>query len=88
MTYTNSRVTTQSGGVFFPLLAVLFIGLKLTGYIGWSWWWVLAPLWAPAVLGLVVLAGWLILWVVIGGEGRRELRLDRSMRRYSDRFRR
>ena len=41
---------------------------------------------APAVLGLVVLAGWLILWVVIGGEGRRELRLDRSVRRYSDRF--
>lgn len=33
-------------------LALLFIGLKLTGYIGWSWWWVLAPLW---VAGLIII---------------------------------
>lgn len=37
-----------------PLLAVLFIALKLTGHITWSWLWVLAPLWAPFVLGFVV----------------------------------
>lgn len=30
---------------FIPLLTVLFIGLKLTGYISWSWLWVLSPLW-------------------------------------------
>jgi len=23
----------------------MFIGLKLAGFIAWSWWWVLAPLW-------------------------------------------
>lgn len=45
-------------------LAVLFIGLKLTGYIGWSWVWVLCPLWAPPavyVLGLplIVLGAWM-----------------------------
>ena len=28
----------------FPLaLTLLFIGLKLTGYIDWSWWWVASP---------------------------------------------
>ena len=27
------------------LLTVLFIGLKLNHTIGWSWGWVLAPLW-------------------------------------------
>lgn len=27
------------------LLTVLFVGLKLTNYIAWSWWWVLSPLW-------------------------------------------
>lgn len=37
-------------------LAVLFIGLKLTGCISWSWWWVLAPLWAPLALALALLA--------------------------------
>lgn len=29
-------------------LTVVFVALKLTGYIGWSWWWVTAPLWATA----------------------------------------
>jgi hypothetical protein len=36
---------------FLPALALLFIALKLMGYIAWSWWWVTAPLWAiPALL--------------------------------------
>lgn len=36
----------KSGGAgFTTLLAVLFIGLKLTGYLSWSWIWVLSPLW-------------------------------------------
>ena len=42
---------------FCGLLAVLFIGLKLTGLIAWSWWWVYAPLWggyALAAIGLIV----------------------------------
>jgi len=44
---------TQSGGIgFFGLLAIVFITLKLTGYIAWSWWWVLAPLWAPVAIVL------------------------------------
>ena len=35
------------------ILLVLFIVLKLTGNIDWSWWWVLSPLWA--VVGLTIL---------------------------------
>ena len=35
---------------FFSLLTVLFIGLKLTGHIEWSWWAVLSPMWVPIVL--------------------------------------
>ena len=27
------------------LLTILFVGLKLTGQIDWSWLWVLSPLW-------------------------------------------
>lgn len=46
-----------SGGVgFFGLLTLLFIALKLTGYITWSWWWVLAPFWGPIVLFLLLVA--------------------------------
>lgn len=40
---------TSSPG-FFGMLSILFIALKLTGCINWSWWWVLAPLWGPLVL--------------------------------------
>lgn len=38
---------------FWGFLALMLIGLKLTGYITWSWLWVLAPLWAGAILWLV-----------------------------------
>lgn len=50
----KTEVTCQ--GIGFPgLLAILFIGLKLTGYIDWSWWWVLSPLWIPLVFFVVVI---------------------------------
>jgi hypothetical protein len=54
-----SKSETSSKGIGFGgLLTVLFIGLKLTNHIAWSWWWVLSPLWLPAVivLGIVLIA--------------------------------
>ena len=48
--------SASSGGIgFCGLLAILFIALKLTNYILWSWWWVLSPLWIPVAILLVVL---------------------------------
>lgn len=47
--------TKSSSGIgFFGILTIVFIILKLTGHIAWSWWWVLAPLWMPAALFLVL----------------------------------
>ena len=37
------------------LLLVLFVGLKLTGYIAWSWVWVTAPLWISFIIIFIVL---------------------------------
>jgi len=51
----NSASKSGGGTPFLTLLTVLFIGLKLTGYIDWSWWWVLAPLWGQFALVLVIL---------------------------------
>lgn len=46
--------TTKSGGIGFPgLLAIVFITLKLTGYIQWSWLWVLAPIWICILIVIV-----------------------------------
>jgi len=42
---------------FLSLLTLLFIGLKLTGYIAWSWWWVLSPIWISAILAAIILIG-------------------------------
>ncbi len=38
------------------LLGVAFVVLKLCGVITWSWWWVTAPFWAPAMILVVILA--------------------------------
>jgi hypothetical protein len=46
--------SSANGGIgFCGLLAIVFITLKLLGYITWSWWWVLAPIWIPAVISIV-----------------------------------
>lgn len=53
---SNSSSPSKSGGIgFFGLLTVLFIGLKLTDHIDWSWWWVLSPLWLPIALIVAVI---------------------------------
>lgn len=39
---------------FLAGLALLFIGLKLSGIIAWPWLWVLAPLWMPNVFVLSI----------------------------------
>ncbi len=31
-------------------LFLVFLVLKLTGFIAWSWWWVTAPLWIGWVI--------------------------------------
>jgi hypothetical protein len=52
--------TSGSGGVgFFGLLTIVFITLKLTDFIDWSWWWVLSPIWIPLVF-VILLASWLV----------------------------
>lgn len=49
--------SSSSGIGFGGLLTVLFIGLKLTGHINWSWWWVLSPLWIGFGLVILILGG-------------------------------
>lgn len=48
--------TVQVGPGFASLLTLLFIGLKLTEHIDWSWWWVFSPMWIGLGLAVVILA--------------------------------
>lgn len=55
----------KTGVGFFGLLTIVFIALKLTGFITWSWWLVLMPLIIQA--GIIIL--FLVLFVVVGMSG-------------------
>jgi hypothetical protein len=51
-----SSSSSSSGGIGFTgLLTVLFVGLKLTNVIAWSWLWVLSPIWIPLLLVIIIL---------------------------------
>lgn len=57
MPNSNSSPTVNSGGIGFAgLLTIVFITLKLTKVITWSWLWVLSPLWISLVVVLLMLA--------------------------------
>lgn len=53
----SNTTKVQSSFPFLSILCLIFITLKLTGYIAWSWLWILSPLWLPwaIVLGICVL---------------------------------
>lgn len=55
MDNNNGNKVGQVGIGFTQALFLLFLGLKLTHVIDWSWWWVTAPLWIPIAVLLFVL---------------------------------
>ena len=51
------------------VLFLVFLVLKATEtgiFADWSWWWVTAPLWAPAALAIAIMAVWLVVVIIIG----------------------
>jgi hypothetical protein len=48
--------TSGTGGIGLPtILFLIFMTLKLTKYIDWSWWWVTSPLWISGLSFIIVL---------------------------------
>ena len=46
---------SNSGGLSLAtILFLIFLVLKLTNYIDWSWWWISAPLWLTAILYIFI----------------------------------
>ncbi len=66
----------MSANMFNSLLLLLFITLKLTHQVDWSWWWVFSPVWIVLVFAVVI--G--ILMLVVGS-------FDKKMRKCEDRER-
>lgn len=61
------------------LFTVLFVALKLTNYIAWSWLWVLSPVWLPiAVIIAILIAAYLIATLIRVYDNWSKTRRDRS----------
>lgn len=45
MSNRKNNVVVSCGVGFTEILFLVFLVLKLTGVIDWSWWWITAPLW-------------------------------------------
>ncbi len=57
-----SESSSSSSGIgVLGLLGVVFVTLKLTGIIDWSWWWVTVPFWG----GFALVAGGFLLFVLV-----------------------
>jgi hypothetical protein len=66
---SNSN-NSQSGGIgFIGLLTIVFITLKLTGHITWSWFWVLSPV-IFTILFVLFLAA-IMLWLEVSNKKKR-----------------
>lgn len=50
---SKERISISFSGT--SLLSVAFIVLKLCNVIDWSWWWVLATIWMPIALVVILL---------------------------------
>ena len=53
MANTNSKSSSLGLGT---VLFIVFLVLKLTNNIDWSWWWVTSPLWIPFAIAITILA--------------------------------
>ena len=57
-----SEESKSSGLGTLAVLQVVFLVLKLTGLIDWSWWLVLVPLWVDIGFGLLFIILALIIY--------------------------
>ena len=60
---TEVKKDINIGGGFFSTLFFIFLILKLTKVINWSWWWVSAPLWIP--ISIILLIGLVLIIIML-----------------------
>ena len=59
-------MNSSGGGIgFLGMLTIVFIVLKLTNVIPWSWFWVLSPVVIPTIIGIILVGIVAILKVLI-----------------------
>jgi hypothetical protein len=51
---SNNKSNSSNGLGLGMILFLIFMTLKLTGHITWSWWYVTLPLWGPLLLIIAI----------------------------------
>ena len=62
----NSTQASTSGVSYVGVLTLIFVVLKLTNVIQWSWVWVLSPLWISFLAGFFIILVFFITYLVVG----------------------
>jgi len=47
--------SSRSGIGFTGLLTIVFLVLKLTNVISWSWWWIFSPIWISVAIVILLI---------------------------------
>ncbi len=80
----NSNVSNR-GLSFSSVLFLVFLVLKLTNVIDWSWWWVTAPLWIPIIIFFVFVSGLYSFYKILGYYSKNKMEIFGSkIRKYLD----
>lgn len=74
-----SNSAASGGGISIGgALLLIFVTLKLTGHIAWSWWWVFSPMWVPlAIIALILIP----MGLFVGMRGAYRIIKERNKRR-------
>lgn len=54
--------TASTSISLYTIVFIIFLILKLTGNIDWSWWWVTSPIWIP----ILIFTGVLVIFFLFG----------------------
>ena len=72
--------STDTGVGLGTILFIVFLILKLTETIDWSWWWVTAPIWIPVAFIILLFGVTVILFPKEFIEGLKES-IDKEMKK-------
>lgn len=56
MVSKNTNIKEKITGIpVLALVTIVFMVLKLTGVVSWSWWAATAPIWAPLAIAIIII---------------------------------
>jgi NADH:ubiquinone oxidoreductase subunit 6 (subunit J) len=86
--FLTKRGEEMKIGLIAWMFTAIFVTLKLTSHIDWSWWWVFAPVWgltALIILLRIITVVTLLAWRKLDRKGFDTWRLQRDLEKLGER---